>query len=102
MRMEELRGVSGRGVNEAIFRRYRADIESAKAAVAARRKEIRPQITEELRNKSRTELTANVAFLKSRGTLLYKHEKVLIDLIHRLRTETNSMNQSKFNLGTLQ
>jgi capsular exopolysaccharide synthesis family protein len=101
-RIKDLRVVSVRGGNEPIFRRYRADIESAKAAVAARRKEIRPQITEELRNKSRTELTANVAFLKSRGTLLYKHEKVLIDLIDRLRTETNSMNQSELNLGTLQ
>src|SRR5439155_5372276 len=97
-----LKRVAARGENEPTLRKYEKDLEAARAALDARRKEVRPKVIDGLREKARQETDAALALLQRRATLMKENEKVLGDVIERMRKETQSMNQSGLSLGSLQ
>jgi capsular exopolysaccharide synthesis family protein len=87
---------------EPAYRKTLAELEATRTALAARRKEIRPRIIQELREKIHDDLRTGVVQLRARGGLLKEHEKVLNDLVDRLRKETISINQKGLTLDSLQ
>src|SRR5207237_3265493 len=70
--------------------------------VDAGRNEGRPRVIDGLREKVRQETDAALAQLQRRAMLMKEHEKVLADVIERMRKESQSMNQSGLSLGSLQ
>jgi capsular exopolysaccharide synthesis family protein len=100
--VDGLKRVTARGDGEPALRKAHKDLEAARAALTARRAEARPQVVAELRQRARDDAGAMLIQLQGRTTLLVEHEKVLGEVVDRLRKETQSMNQSGLSLGSLQ
>jgi capsular exopolysaccharide synthesis family protein len=86
--------ISAKGESDPMVNRYRKDLKSADAELAATRQQLRPVVIKALEQKARGQLQADIARIQERITLTEVLEQTLKVEVDRLHNETRSLNTS--------
>lgn len=93
--LESMRGrTSGGDKNPTILRQMR-DLDALRASIEARRKRLRPQLTEQLRERTRRELQTAMVPLQERILVLDQLEKVLTEEVKKLSAATRPTEETR-------
>lgn len=90
-----------KGEQEPKLQKYRTPLDSARAALAARKDAVRPEIVAQLREKARQDLALSVSQLQARIATLKGLEAALAKDIERMEKETQTLNKGSIDLEAL-
>jgi polysaccharide biosynthesis transport protein len=97
-RLAALSGSYVKGEDDPRLKRFKQELETIQAGIDRRREELRPLVTEQLREQSRRDVKLALAQMREKETKLTELEKQLTGDIEGIRKQTKSLNTGQLDV----